>query len=327
LNTFPVVHSVLAPAALLDEIASQYSLGVPRNCVLLRSWINEVYQLQIESQTYILKVYRRGWRSPEELAYEIALMQHLEANGLVVSPPIARRNGDFVGVILAPEGERSLALYPYLVGDPPLPPSETVYDLVARTIGAMHRALEPFTTMAPRPALDVRYLAEEPLEWLRPYFHDRPADWDFLTTLVERVRSRLSSLDQASGLSWGPIHGDATLDNLLVTDDRQIGIYDFDQCGPGWRGYELQGFFHYAWIAKQPGFWSAIVNGYRSEYTLGEADLAAMPCFVVLNRLWCMGFEANIIAGNQGKWIVNSDYFDNRIEGLRHWDTAYRNYL
>lgn len=43
--TFPVVHSVLDPQALQSEVAAHFALGRPDSCVLLRSWINEVYQL------------------------------------------------------------------------------------------------------------------------------------------------------------------------------------------------------------------------------------------------------------------------------------------
>jgi len=48
-----------------------------------------------------------------------------------------------------------------------------------------------------------------------------------------------------------------------------------------------------------------------------------MPCFPVLNRLWCMGFEAHVIAQSSGQWIVNNDYFDERLAGLRKWAAAH----
>jgi hypothetical protein len=48
-TTFPVVHSVLGPQALQAEVAAHFALGEADSCVLLRSWINEVYQLQHRS--------------------------------------------------------------------------------------------------------------------------------------------------------------------------------------------------------------------------------------------------------------------------------------
>ena len=320
---FPVVHSVLDPAALRGEVAAQYALGEPSACTLLRSWINEVYELRIGAERYILKVFRHGWRSPGEVAYEVALMQHLAAGGFPVVPPVARRDGAVVGLLRAAEGPRPAVLYPLLEGRPPLPPSDAIYRLVGQTLATLHCALDTYAPAHPRRTLDVWYLAEEPLGWLQPALRDRPDDWAFLQRLVQRARARLEALQQTGELAWGPVHGDATLDNMLLMADGRIGVYDFDQSGPGWRAYELQSVFYYAWAAQRPCFWTALRDGYSSVRPLSPAELAAMPCFVVLNKLWCMGFETHVIARNRGQWIVDRGYFDERLAGLRQWADAH----
>jgi Ser/Thr protein kinase RdoA (MazF antagonist) len=317
--SFPVVHSVLDPAALLRHIGVHYDIGSPIECILLRSWINEVYSVQTSLGRFILKVFRHNWRAPDEVAYEVELMQHLARCGLRVQPPVSSHTGAYVHLLPAPEGQRPAVLYPLLLGRLPLPPSEAVYHRVGQAIGHMHQALDSFVPTHPRRALNVRYLAEEPLSWLRPHFEDRQADWNFLVALVQRIQNRLGALEQTGKLSWGPIHGDATLDNLLITNDEQIGIYDFDQSGPGWRAYELQGVFYWAWQIERPSFWTALTEGYTSVQPLSDIDIAAMPCFPILNRLWCMGFEAHVVAQNSGQWIVSTDYFDNRLSELRRW--------
>lgn len=321
--SFPVIHSVLDPIALLHEMTAHYDLGAPISASLIRSWMNEVYALQTSRGRFILKVFRHGWRSPEEVAYEVSLMQHLVVHDVIVAPPIRRRDGTSVGLVTAPEGSRAVVLYPWLVGRPPVPPDETIYAQVGQVIARMHRALDSFTSDHPRPALDVSYLAKMPLRWLRPHLHTRPDDWAFLEMLVQRVQARLANLQHVGGLTWGPIHADATLDNLLITDNEQMAVYDFDQSGPGWRGYELQGVFHYAWLIERPSFWTAVVDGYRSVQPLSATDIAAMPCFVVLNRLWCMGIEAHVIAGNHGQSMRDEAYFDQRLTILRDWSAAH----
>jgi len=280
-SSFPVIHSVLDPTALLHEMTTQYDLGSPISATLLRSWMNEVYALHTSRGHFILKVFRHGWRSPEELAYEISLMQHLAAHDVVVALPIRRYDGTFVGLLPAPEGSRSVVLYSGLVGRPPVPPDEAIYTQVGHVIAQMHRALDSFTSEHTRPALDVSYLAEAPLRWLQPHLHARPADWAFLEMLVQRVQAHLTHLQHKGGLTWGPIHADATLDNLLITDNEQMGIYDFDQSGPGWRGYELQGVFHYAWLIKRPSFWRQWLMGIsRCSHS---AQLILRRC----HALWC----------------------------------------
>jgi Ser/Thr protein kinase RdoA (MazF antagonist) len=323
MSSFPVVHSVLDPQALLREVTTSYDIGSPVTCVLLRSWINEVYRVQTSHGHFILKVFRHGWRAPDEVAYEIELMQHLAACGIRVEPPVFTRARTTFCQLPAPEGQRSIVLYPMLEGQPPLPPSESIYRRVGQAIAQMHQALDTFMPTHPRRALDIHFLAEEPLAWLQPYLEKRRNDWDFLASLVQQIRTQLESLQQTGELSQGPIHGDATLDNLLIAGDGGIGIYDFDQSGPGWRAYDLQGVFYWAWEIKRPGFWTALLEGYRSVLPLSTADIAAMPYFPVLNRLWCMGFEAHVIAQNNGQWIVNSDYFDNKLMALRQWTAVY----
>lgn len=317
--SFPVIHSVLEPAALAHEVARQYELGALRSAVLLRSWMNEVYQIQTSQGSYILKVYRHGWRSAEEVAYEVSLAQHLAAHGLAVATPIPRRDGAYVGSLAAPEGQRAVLLISTLRGRPPVPPTDAIYFKLGQLIGRMHRALDNFRSEYPRSALDLSSLAETPLQWLSPHLQARPADYEFLQTLVGRVRARLAYLHAVSPLSWGHMHGDATLDNVLIGEDGQLAVYDFDQSGPGWRGYELQGVYHYASLIERPSFWESVVAGYRSAQPLAETDVAAMPCFVVLNRLWCLGVEAHILARTRGQATCDDAYFDQRLAVLRQW--------
>lgn len=320
---FPVVHSILDPMALLREVTTHYDIGSPVKCVLLRSWINEVYHVKTSRGDFILKVFRHGWRAFDEVAYEVQLMQHLASCGITVQTPIQTHSGKTIQLLSAPEGQRPVVLYPMLLGKPALPPSDTVYHQVGHAIAQMHQALDSFVPTHPRRALDIHYLAHEPLSWLQPYFNDRQDDWRFLVALVERVQSRLTELEQTRDVSWGAIHGDATLDNLLITKNEQIGIYDFDQSGPGWRAYELQGVFYWAWESNQPSFWVSLLQGYNAVRSLSKSDIAAMPCFPVLNKLWCMGFEAHVIAQNNGQWIINESYFDERVVALRQWAAAH----
>ena len=86
------------------------------------------------------------------------------------------------------------------------------------------------------------------------------------------------------GLEWGPIHGDATLDNLHVTDDGQIILYDFDSGGPGWRASDLQG-----WAkndTEYDGQMENVQEGYRSIRELKEVDLQAAPLLHLSWEIW-----------------------------------------
>jgi Ser/Thr protein kinase RdoA (MazF antagonist) len=147
-------------------MAIQYDLSVPLEARLVRSWMNEVYELRTSRGRYALKVYRRGWRSVDQAVYEAELALHLAGHGLAVARPVRRRDGTFVGTLAAPEGQRAIALTEWLNGRTPVPPDEAIYERVGRTIAAMHNSLDTFNSTRPRLSFDVVTLAEEPLRWI-----------------------------------------------------------------------------------------------------------------------------------------------------------------
>ncbi|GEM_PF-4279663 len=65
---FPATSSLLAPDALLAEIAQAYDIGTLLDCALVRSYVNDVYLLTTTTERYIVKVYRAHWRSFAEIA-------------------------------------------------------------------------------------------------------------------------------------------------------------------------------------------------------------------------------------------------------------------
>ncbi|MGX9687853.1 hypothetical protein ACTQ9L_12010 [Deinococcus wulumuqiensis] len=74
--SFPALHSVLAPIALAGMVAETYGLPQPA-LTLLRRGLNDTSRVQSGEQRTILRVYRCGWRTPAEVGWELAFLQHL----------------------------------------------------------------------------------------------------------------------------------------------------------------------------------------------------------------------------------------------------------
>src|SRR5438067_5216865 len=102
-GVFPVTHSLLAPEALLAEVARAYPIDRPVDCALVRSYVNDVYVIATATSHSILKVHRAGWRSRSEVAYELDVLAHLTAKGVAAAPALPRRDGERIGVLRAPE--------------------------------------------------------------------------------------------------------------------------------------------------------------------------------------------------------------------------------
>jgi Ser/Thr protein kinase RdoA (MazF antagonist) len=315
---FPVTYSILASEALQAEVSRAYSIEPLVDCALLRSYVNDVYVLHGAETAYIVKVYRAGWRSWSEIAYELDVLTHLTAKGVPVAPPLPRRDGQLIGTLSAPERTRYMVLFPYAAGVKPTPPfMPDLYHSFGSATARMYNALDDFASPHPRVPLDLAYLLDRPLSALRPLLTHRPDDWRFLVSLADKVRARITSLAE-QGLDWGVCHGDLTLDNLHVDKDNGIIFYDFDTGGPGWRAVDPCGVFQHWSKAPQ---WDAFLQGYTEERSFGAADRAAVPYFVAANGIWSMGSHARNWTAWRGLWLIDDEYFDEQLTQWRLWDS------
>lgn len=48
-----------------------YPIGKPHSCKLLKRGLNDTYLVETEQGKYILRLYRRGWRTKEEIDFEL----------------------------------------------------------------------------------------------------------------------------------------------------------------------------------------------------------------------------------------------------------------
>jgi len=103
----PTLRSLPDPDALSAYLADRYGLGFT-GCTLLRSLVNDVYELATGDARYILKLYRYDGRDPGEIRWETGLSAHLNAAGLLVPRVLLLPGEDPVGR-LSP-GRRRTAL-------------------------------------------------------------------------------------------------------------------------------------------------------------------------------------------------------------------------
>lgn len=319
--TLLVMRSLLSPETVATELDRAYAIG-PTGCMLQRSFTNDVYVVETSAGPYVAKVYGPGWRTPADIAYEVAFLDHLAANGVAVATAVPRRDGQRIHQLLLPEGVRPCVLFTYAPGAEPVEPfTAALYHRFGQATGAMHRAADKFTSQHPRFRLDLAYLIERPLAAIRPYLTRRSDDWAYLVRLAERVRTRITDL-VARGLDWGPCHGDLTLDCFRLTDDGQLTFYDFDSGGPGWRALEFQGIYESAFYFKDDR-WDAFHAGYTEVRPIGDVDLAAIPWFAPVYAIWDMGWAVSQWVRWSGRWRVDDAFWSEKIGWLPQWEAAH----
>jgi Ser/Thr protein kinase RdoA (MazF antagonist) len=279
------VHPNFILAWLSERYGAAFSSA---ECQLLRSYTNDVYLIHSSGQTFVLKLYGLGWRTLTDLQWEIDLLRHVSAQGVPVAGPIAARDRLPIQSIATEAGQRLAVLFPYVAGEKPQPPfSIALYEQFGQAIGRLHAATNSFATAYPRQALDTNVLIDQPIGLVAPLLsNSNERTW--LLELANLVKDRIATY-AAAGLDWGPIHGDASLDNLHVTEDGSVILYDFDSAGFGWRAADLQG-----WAVSHSDYsarWDAFHRGYNRAHSLAEIDRLAAPYLTIAWDMWGMKID------------------------------------
>jgi Ser/Thr protein kinase RdoA (MazF antagonist) len=288
-------------------------------CQLLRSYTNDVYLIHSAGQKFVLKLYARGWRTLADVQWEIDLVQHLSDHGVPVARPIAARNQQPIQSIATDAGSYIAVLFTYVLGDKPQPPFSTaLYEQFGLAIARLHQAADSFVSSLPRRALDTTLLIDEPVALVARLLTN-PNERAWLLELASVVKERIA-IYAAAGLDWGPIHGDATLDNLHVTADGTVILYDFDSGGPGWRAADLQG-----WATNHADYqsrWDAFHRGYNQARPLAEIDRVAAPYLTLAWDIWALKIDLERRIMAQGAEQVQ-EYLDAQLAMLRSRSRQY----
>ncbi len=310
-----VSHSIVAPDVIARVLSDSYGLPVPIRCILLSPGINDTYRIMAGSSTYIYRIYRAGWRRPNDIAYELELLTHLHRDGISVAVPIAKLDGTLSTDLWAPEGVRAGVLFSYAPGKVIGYETDGAAQY-GRLVARLHTSMDSFQTELPRLQLDLEHLLEHPMSAIEPIV-SKQGNWPFLTRLAERLRTEIRSREGV--LVRGVCHGDLHGYNVHRDTNGTLTLFDFDCGGPGWRAYDLA---VYRWAvdlhAKTREPWDEFMNAYYTERDLPQVDLEAIPAFVAIRTIWLLGLQVEQIS------LKGTQSVESTIEGgtkaLRNWD-------
>jgi Ser/Thr protein kinase RdoA (MazF antagonist) len=296
-----VTRSFVAPGALAELIAAEYELPEPINCQLfsklLRTQDNDHYQVTAaDGRQFVARVYQQGdrlQRQESDYQFELDWLNFLKERHLPVSGPIFRRDGRFLGRLLAPEGLRYYALFDLAPGTTlSLRKSEQLYQFGAK-MAEIHVASNEFQSSHARQPLDLDYLVDRPLAKLRRFWtRDGSDDLELLMSTAEEARQEIVGLfdNNVAPGSWGPIGGDFHSNNVHFDSDNQPTFFNFDLCGYGWRAYDIASFLlntnlMHTSAQRSEDFFA----GYYSVRPLTQNEHEAIAPFLTVRRLWLTG--------------------------------------
>lgn len=303
-----VLRSIYTPEAVAETVRGSYGLDVTR-CTLIRSFVNDVYEIEMASRRYVLKVYHHGGWSAEEVAWEQELVTHLAASGIAVSRAVPLAGGELVGVLDAPEGPRPFAMTEFVDGRKPRKPfNDELYDEYGTLLARLHDAADSFRTTRYRRPFDLKETLDEPLAEVLPALAGQPDDQAVVRELGALARNRIEEL-AAQGLEWGIRHGDVSLDNVHITS-RGLTIHDFDLAAEGWRVADLAG-------CLATPFADVFLAGYTRIRELKPVELEALPWLTVVGDIGNLRFHLCDKAAWCGTESLSEGWVDGLLESLR----------
>jgi Ser/Thr protein kinase RdoA (MazF antagonist) len=231
MQKFPVISSTLSARHVGFFVQNLYALSTGTTCKLLKTGINHSYLITDGGAKFVFRVYSLNWRTKTEISEEIKLLNLLRQNNISVSYAIADSNNNYIQELNAPEGNRLGVLFSFAEGGKQLNFSAGLHYKVGETMARIHQATLNFELQKVVYAPQV--LLVDPFEHINKFL---PAGSDEMAWMLSAQKYLLNALDYVnrSEIRQGAVHMDIWFDNMNITEDGNITIFDFDFCGNGW---------------------------------------------------------------------------------------------
>ncbi|WML44283.1 phosphotransferase [Neobacillus sp. PS3-40] len=314
MKTIHVRNSLLTNSSV-EFLVNSYEIGTIIKCEFLTRGLNDTYSVFTESNKYIFRIYRKGWREKTDILYELDAIKHLSEYGCRVSIPIKRKDGKWLSEIYTPEGTRYGVLFTFTKGDRPEINKENCY-LIGKALGNIHEASDSFITNHKRNfELNFLHLVDEPMSLITPTLQKfmKNSKDSFLNQIITNIKFDIVG----KNLEYGFCHGDFHNFNMHLMEQK-IEAFDFDCCSIGYRSYDIAVFWwnlkqNYSNVENQ--CWDEFLNGYLSQKSISNDNLNVLLKFVTLRRIWLLG----TLLKNDDVWgthWINKKNLDNFLTQL-----------
>ncbi len=316
---FPVVYSILSPQALVAMLRTHYSLPEVKQCQFWHRGLSDTYLVNIDHYPYILRVSHHHWRSQSDIAFELELLDFLYQQQLPVACPIRTQQGQLFIEINAPEGKRYLTLFTYAEGTVALGDLNlTQSHLLGETLANIHRVSQEFDCTFERQSLTLNYLLDDSLAFIVPFLQPHSQDLAELLEIASTIKQTLKQLPDHAPY-WSVCWGDPHSGNVHFTADNQLTLFDFDQCGYGWRIFDIAKFLQ---VSMQSGLnrriREAFIEGYQAVQSLDSLEMDCLQALTQTAYIWSWAISLNATQFYD-YCRLDMGYFRHRLEQLKRF--------
>lgn len=279
MSTIPVLASIISPIYLEDLIISKYGLTKGTTCELLRTGMNHTYKIKSAADIYVLRLYSYNWRSKIEIQEELDLLIELSRLGLPVSFPIQDNVKQYLNEIIAPEGLRYFVLFSFAEGNKVRNLNVDTCSKIGDLVATIHN--EVIDRNIRRIDYDVSTMLEKSFAISETFFDSSIEPMKSLQEINNLVAHKLKQAD-ASKFRKGIIHLDIWYDNMAISENNKITVFDFDFCGNGLLitdvAYFLKQLFHIEPDNKKyEELKDGFLQGYLKKTEINSEELELIP--------------------------------------------------
>ncbi len=256
------------PAEILTKILDQFVLGrISKTAPSVTSG-NISYVIKTTGKTYFLRLCPTGprWRSRQEIAAEIELLDYLKQTGFPVIPPLPDKRGQKI----ISWGNHYGYLREFSPAKEKSNPSLAEVKKFGEVIGRLHSLTVSFRTKNKRHLFNLaetqKYFNQKRCKILKSNFKDKKQ-------FVTRYQQEIFSLDFPQNLPRGTIHEDLGRRHVLWQESEIAAIVDFDRSYYGFLildlGEALRGWcFDKNWRKWSNKNFTALISGYQKKRLL-----------------------------------------------------------
>lgn len=317
MSHFSVISSILSPADLAAFVHETYSLNALTNCRLLKAGINHTYRIDSGNEIFIFRIYSHNWRTKEEIKEELSFLQLLQQHCISVSYPIADSLGNFIQAIQAPEGRRFAVLFSYAPGNKVQNYSKEAHFEIGQLMARIHGLAKDLKLNRVTYTHDV--LLRQSLDSIRQFLPDDTDEMQFLMAAMPLLEKELLNAD-LSVLRKGVVHLDIWFDNLNISGQNKITLFDFDFCGNGWLCMDIAYYILQLHNTEKDeneraSKMQAFYNGYEAVQTIHAEEKKLIPVLGVCLFYFYLGVQCRRF-DNWSNSFLNENYLKRFITVL-----------
>lgn len=315
MNEMVYTYSQLSSDSVANLVAKHYELPAPIRCKFYILGLHDNYLIECDNSKFILRIYRNEWRSQEEVYFELELLAFLNGKSEMVAVPLLTKSDELTFFVDSPEGKRAVALFNYADGH--APGKDISIDecgLLGSTVAKTHQLLDNFKPSYIRAVLDIPYLVDESIISVKPFLDSDSVT--YLETLQTKLHHMLPVLEREARI-YGLCIGDVNPTNFHINEKMQITLFDFDQCGYGYRAFEIGKFVSSIdQLKMKHEMVKSFIDGYKQVRQLSNDELQSIPCFELVSMIWVMAIHANNV-NRIGYKHLEKPFWDKRLDRLK----------